>query len=231
MSRNDDMITFMDAMLYAMEGKDPSEAIENQEKRGQQAVVRNSRLPKKINEHSVPRDVRWNGITDSMEWKEEEKIKTQNIIEYTRQQYEKMGITIVEEYDDLFWTVILPDNWKTESTGHSMWNNLFDDKGRRRANFFYKAAFYDRDAFINLDTRYHVGVDHVADAADYDVWKKSDYQGTVKDGEDVIFSTECVPATGSYDGDDKVKAQLRAQLDEYMAGNYPDYENVHAYWD
>ena len=231
MNNNDNMITFMDVMLYAMEGENPSKAIENQERRGQQSVVRNQRLPKKLNDHSVPREVRWNGVEDSMEWEERNRIVTQNNMEYTKQQYEKMGITIVEEYDDLFWSVALPEGWKIEATDHSMWNNLFDNKGRKRANFFYKAAFYDRDAFINFDTRYHATVDHVADASsDYEVWKNSDYQGTVKDGETVIFSTECGSATGSYDGDDKVKDALQKKLDKYMEENYPDYKNIHAYW-
>lgn len=45
MDNSDNRLTFLDAMLYAMEGKDPSKAIENQEKRGQQMVVRNQRLP------------------------------------------------------------------------------------------------------------------------------------------------------------------------------------------
>ena len=92
MNNNDNMITFMDAILYAMEGENPSKAIENQERRGQQSVVRNQRLPKKLNDHSVPREVRWNGVEDSMEWEERNKIVTQNNIEYTKQQYEKMGI-------------------------------------------------------------------------------------------------------------------------------------------
>lgn len=232
MNNNDNMITFMDTMLYAMEGENPSKAIENQERRGQQSVVRNQRLPKKLNDHSVPREVRWNGIEDSMEWEEKNKITTQNNIEYTRQQYEKMGITIVKEYDDLFWNVILPDGWEIKATDHSMWNELYDNKGRKRANFFYKAAFYDRDAFINFDTRYHVCVDHVADASsDYEVWKNSDYQGVVKDIEEVIFSTECVPTTGDYWEDNKVKDTLRKQLEKYMEENYPNYEDINAYWD
>ena len=40
--------TFIDALLYAIEGEDPSKAIENTEKRAQQSVVRNQRLPKKV---------------------------------------------------------------------------------------------------------------------------------------------------------------------------------------
>jgi len=232
MNDNDMMLTFMDAMLYAMEGENPSKAIENQERRGQQSVVRNQRLPKKLNDTSVPREVRFVGVEDSMEWKEKRTIVTQNNIEYTKQQYERMGITIVEEYDDLFWNVTLPEGWEIKATDHSMWNNLFDDKGRKRADFFYKAAFYDRDAFINFSTRFHAGVDHVADpGSDYEIWKNSDYQGTVKDGEEVIFSTERVAVTGSLDGDDEVQDTLRGQLEKYMKENYPNYTDIHAYWD
>lgn len=229
---NDNMMTFLDAMLYAMEGKSPSKAIENQEKRGQQSVIRNQRLPKKMNEHSLSYEIGWDGVIDSMSWEEKFKIINQNNIEYTKQQYEKMGIVIVEAYDDLFWNVNLPEGWEIKATDHSMWNNLFDNKGKKRANFFYKAAFYDRDAFINFDTRFHISVDHIADInSDYEVWKDSDYQGTAKDGEKIIFTTECVPATGDYWKDDDVKANLRKQLEDYMNNHYPNYKDIHAYWD
>lgn len=232
MNSNDNMITYIEGMMYAMEGKDPSKAIENQERRGQQSVVRNRILPKKINVLSVPREVKWNGIEDSMEWEEKNKIITQNNIEYTKQQYERMGIIIVEEYDDLFWNVTLPDGWEIKATNHSMWNNLFDDKGRKRAEFFYKAAFYDRDAFINFNTRFRIIVEHVADiGSEFEVWKNSDYQGILKDGEEIIFTTECVPVTGSYSGDEKVTNTLREQLEQYMKEHYPDYEDIHAYWE
>lgn len=231
MSMNNNMDA-LSIMLDVMSGKTTSEAIENQEKRGQRDVVRNQRLPKKLNEHSVPDDIRWNGIEESMEWEERNKIVTRNNIEYTKQQYEKMGITIVSEFDDLFWNVTLPDGWKIKATEHSMWNNLVDHKNRKRANFFYKAAFYDRDAFINFDTRFNLCVGHIADPdSDYEVWKNSDYQGTIKDGEEVIFSTECVPSTGNYNDDDKIRDTLRKMLHSFMEDKYPDYGDINAYWD
>lgn len=42
----DNMLTFLEAMIYAQNGESPSKAIENQEQRGQADVVRNQRLPK-----------------------------------------------------------------------------------------------------------------------------------------------------------------------------------------
>lgn len=230
---NDDMMTtFVEAMLYSMDGKSPSKAIENQEKRGQQSVIRNQRLPKKLNELSVSEEIQRNGINDSMEWEEKYKVRTQNNIEYTKQQYEKMGIIIVDEYDDLFWNVKLPDGWEIKATEHSMWNDLFDNKGRKRANFFYKAAFYDRDAFINFETRFQICVDHIADSnADYEVWIKSDYQGTIKDGEEIIVSTEHIPSTDDFIQNIKIKDSLREQLETYMNEHYPNYQDIHSYWD
>lgn len=228
----DTFITFLDGMLYAAEGKNPAKAIENQEKRGQQTVVQAKRLPKKMNDLAVPSSIKWVGVEDSMEYEERFKIINRNNIEYTKQQYEKMGISIIGEADDLFWNVTLPEGWEIKATDHCMWNDLLDNKGRERATFFYKAAFYDRDAFINFSTRYHVLVTHTADPdADYDVWKASDYQGTVKDGEEVIFSTECVPTTNDYVADKAITDKLDAQLTDYMNQHYPDYQDINAYWD
>ena len=42
---------------------------------------------------------------------------------------------------DLFIECEMPTGWKKVGTDHSMWSNLLDDKGRVRANIFYKAAF------------------------------------------------------------------------------------------
>ena len=123
---DDNMITLIEAMSCATEGKSSSKAIENQEKRGQQSVVRNQRLPKRVKRYS------------------------KDNVERTKQQYESMGISIINECDDLFWSVKLPEGWEIRETDHSMWNNLIDDKGRVRARFFYKAAFYDREAFIEF---------------------------------------------------------------------------------
>jgi hypothetical protein len=220
-----DMVKFIDT-------NNISKIIETQEKMGQLDVVKNIRLPKKANCNAVPEEIYFKDVLDSMSYKEREPIVTRNNINYTREQYEKMGIKIVNEYDDLFWNVVLPEGWEIKATSHNMWNDLFDNKGRKRISFFYKAAFYDRDAFINFNTRFTFRVDHIAEyTEDYDVWKMSDYQGVVKDGDKVIYSTDCVPATGDYNKDDKIKEKLKKELENFLKENYPDYKNIHAYWD
>lgn len=147
---NDNERTLFEAFLLAHDGKSPSQAIENQERRGQQDVVANQRLPRKANDFTVPRDILTKGIDKSMGIRERLAIEKQNNIVYTRRRYEEMGIIIVGDHDDLFYNVKLPDGWNIEDTDHPMWNVLLNDKHEEVATFFYKAAFYDRDAFINL---------------------------------------------------------------------------------
>jgi len=103
--------------------------IENQEARGQRELVRSSQLPAK-----------WGGY---------------NQFDASRL-YAQMGIEVIgiTEDDPLFFKVILPDGWKKQATDHSMWSHLMDEKGRKRAMIFYKAAFYDRDAFIDPEQRF-----------------------------------------------------------------------------
>lgn len=54
--------------------------------------------------------------------------------------------------DPMFRPVTLPDGWSKQRTDHSMWSKVVDELGRTRLSIFYKAAFYDRDAFINVQT-------------------------------------------------------------------------------
>lgn len=56
----------------------------------------------------------------------------------------------VDERDPLFRPAILPAGWTREGSDHAMWSYVLDDKRRRRVAIFYKAAFYDRDAFAHL---------------------------------------------------------------------------------
>lgn len=54
------------------------------------------------------------------------------------------------EGDPLFQHVELPEGWKRQATDHEMWSDLADDAGKVRARVFYKAAFYDRKAHLQL---------------------------------------------------------------------------------
>ena len=120
----DTELTMIDAMLSAMDGKDPSEAIERQEARGQRTAVREQWLPKHLRG-----------------FKRED----------ARQKYEAFGIKVLGVVDDLFFKVELPEGWEIIPEEDSCyWSSLYDASGKAVARFFYKAAFYDRDAFIGF---------------------------------------------------------------------------------
>jgi len=70
-----------------------------------------------------------------------------------KQELEKLGFVFGETIDGvsgLFVQVKMPKGWKKQATDHSMWSELVDETGKVRASIFYKAAFYDRDAFLRL---------------------------------------------------------------------------------
>lgn len=77
-------------------------------------------------------------------------ISTHLPIDCPRQKLEKLGFEFGEKVDDIFVEVKMPKGWKKLATEHSMWSELIDDKGKVRASIFYKAAFYDRSAFLRL---------------------------------------------------------------------------------
>jgi hypothetical protein len=54
--------------------------------------------------------------------------------------------------DPLFRQAELPPGWKRQGSDHSMWSYVVDELGRKRLSIFYKAAFYDRDAFLSVNT-------------------------------------------------------------------------------
>lgn len=185
-----------------------SQAIQAQESRGQREAVNSDQLPTK-------------GLLGA-DWPI----------------YEAMGIKIVEKApgttaskDLLFCEVDLPKGWKKAATDHAMWNNLIDDKGRIRATFFYKAAFYDRDAFIRPCRRFSIERDFAR--ADYR--NVFDYQ--VKDGKKVLFSiTKPVTRKPNGDEDYSVTEQdeknLRTACAQWLRDNgFPNYDDFNAYWD
>ena len=63
---------------------------------------------------------------------------------------EALGVEVLDivEGDELFVYVKLPEGWKKQPTSHSLWTEVVDAEGKIRARVFYKAASYDRKAFV-----------------------------------------------------------------------------------
>lgn len=71
-----------------------------------------------------------------------------------RAKWEAVGFTFGDEIPNppgsgtrpQFVACTFPAGWKLVATGHSMWSDVVDDKGAKRAQVFFKAAFYDYSA-------------------------------------------------------------------------------------
>ena len=66
----------------------------------------------------------------------------------SRLELETLGFKILGESNDLFYKVQAPLGWNKSTEG--LWTKVIDVDGRERISQFYKGAFYDRDAFLNV---------------------------------------------------------------------------------
>lgn len=146
-----------------------------------------------------------------------------------RKQIEAMGIVYGEPVDDLFVKVQLPEGWRKERTDHSMWSNLLDAKGRKRASIFYKAAFYDLDAHIGLNAFHTIDTEFLAeDGFRIEYGEHAYVQYVVKDADGkACFTSERLPEDHGYMESDKVRAQCKEWLNEHR----PQWGDPLAYWD
>lgn len=129
-TRDNPLIPLAEGVVFG-----PGESIYRQEAQGQKSFVNSETLPTKM----VPRG------------------------DYgARTILKAAGVKFLGEVegDPIFQYVELPTGWKKVPTDHPMWSKLLDDKGRERANIFYKAASYDRSANLNLTNRFDWRRDH-----------------------------------------------------------------------
>lgn len=145
---------------------------------------------------------------------------------------EKCGIQILDlvDGDDIFVNAKLPDGWRQKTTDHGMWNDLVDDKGRKRAGIFYKAAFYDRSAFIRPNARFIATYEcNWEDHTDKHCW------GVVRDGGKIIWKggvLESAPSPWNPDGPPVQQSEVATlHAKRWVEERYPDFENTAAYWE
>ena len=137
----------------------------------------------------------------------------------TREQLESAwGIKFGDDVDEVFVAVTLPAGWSLRATDHSMHNDLLDANGAKRAGIFYKAAFYDRRASMNLRSRYTVFNDY------------GDPITTVKVMDHKTGATLFDAGTCAYRDHDAM-CPLEKTAREWLGAQFPDHSNALAYWD
>lgn len=136
-----------------------------------------------------------------------------------RADLERMGFVFGEDVDELFVSVTFPAGWKKEASDHPMWSYLVDDKGRKRGGIFFKAAYYDRKAHMNL------GNFHKLDTV-YPETADEPYVYRVVDTDGVVLFTSDPAGPGDWAKQDAERARCKAWLDY----SRPDWEKPEAYW-
>lgn len=136
--------------------------------------------------------------------------------------YQKFGIEITGEADDLFNYVKLPDGWEKRATGHAKHSELIDEKNRVRALIFYKAAFYDRRADHSFCSRLSFTVASFDNPSDYSR-DNALIAAYVMDNDRVLWKSEAYNQDQYYQAKDIATGWLNR--------NYPDWKNIFAYWD
>lgn len=137
--------------------------------------------------------------------------------------------------DPMFTYVTLPDGWvKKPSRDHSMYVDIFDDRGRKRGMYFFKNAFYDRRANCwSPERRFYISEDYThKDMLCVQVTDRGSVEPIV------IFATEPVPKPSGAGGHEEYEELERMRVAEYercitwlVGQGYPDYKNFLAYWD
>lgn len=147
----------------------------------------------------------------------------------TKAELESMGVVFGEPTDNLFCEAQLPEGWRVEPTDHSMWNKLIDDKGRERASIFYKAAFYDRDAFINVNQRYGVSGYESCDAEGNPMPYESHthFSTVIQDGGKTI---RVIGVRDERSTDRTLRDKHSEEANAWLSSNYPDWQDRTAYW-
>ena len=138
----------------------------------------------------------------------------------TREDLVSLGFKFGDDVDELFVHCSLPTGWTKRATEHSMHSELFDAYGRIRAGVFYKAAHYDRRAWVQMLPRFQINA-FLPSRSDQESRRCAVTDG----GREVFCAGECKETAykESHGLEDKCAAWLRL--------NYPDWKNPLAYWD
>lgn len=154
-----------------------------------------------------------------------------------QKQLEAAGFVFGSEIDGVFMEVKLPAGWKKQATDHSMWSDLLDNKGRRRAGIFYKAAFYDRSGHMSWNRRFSVEARLEGDRSIYDLSRIGEARcyAVVLDAGTEVYRTglSSSPLSGdSYDeANEKLQQPLVEEAKQWLAEKYPSWEDNFTHWD
>jgi hypothetical protein len=136
-----------------------------------------------------------------------------------------------------------PKGWTTRPTNHYMWSDLLDDKGRVRGTIFYKPDFWDQDAHVKLNRRYYARTKRDYEWLDANRDKYTDMHDVRQDQpvtvtiidtanwDKPVWSYGPITAKGYATPWPEFDNALNKLSDEAIQTQFPNHEDVLAYWD
>lgn len=147
-----------------------------------------------------------------------------------RESFEKLGFKFGKDIDDIFVEVEFPKGWRKKPTDHSMWTKILDEKGRERGSIFYKAAFYDRSAHVSLSRRFGVRQSYGEDGKETESVYIEDANHEVKKRIEGFLKPDWNDREEAKKRSYKIDAATK-ELTDWLASEYPNWNDVLAYWD
>ena len=152
-----------------------------------------------------------------------------------REIWTSLGFEFGNDIDDLFVSVVLPLGWDTvPDPSHSMYVNVVDDRGRRRARYFYKGSFFDREAIMwNAERRFRCEQSWSIDRGDNEIAVCVLDNGA---GGREIHRTAAFKYTPiskeekRWETGERVDALAYAEASAWLEARFPECNNPLAYW-
>ena len=148
----------------------------------------------------------------------------------SKEQWEQLGFVFTDiPEDNVLCSATMPDGWSLKASCYPMWYDIFDENGMKRGSMVYKNVFYDRDACMYLDRRYEICRVYVTeDRTIEEIYfgnedEKLFVAGQVYRPKDLSFEEKRAKYIE--------RERLRAIAKQFGDENYPDWENVLAYWE
>lgn len=139
-------------------------------------------------------------------------------------------VDLLHPVDKLFVPGTLPPGWKKIPTDHALHTRIVDETGRERATIFYKAAFYDRDAWISFRPRYRMEQEFLSKAPD--AWRTGPFAAKVMDGDRILFRTAVVEVpTSDRENHGCYADRVKDEAWNWLQRTFPFHGDILAYWD
>ena len=156
---------------------------------------------------------------------------------YEREQWESLGVVFGETVadDPLFLNATLPEGWHKQRTDHAMHISIVDACGNVRGSYFYKGAFWDRDALLYAPlSRYAIVEEFPDQEGEGDLIHKVVDR---VDGATLFASPIPDPSIyldqATFEGYKKYNRAMKEnakKAQDWITQHYPDHEDPTAYW-